>query len=411
MPLHPLPVSPVVRLTPPLLLAVVAAAALSAVTPAHATPARALALSAGDYLEDDGAVLRWPGSARDHAGSWWLDSGRIDLREGWTAEGQPPRTGPAAGLLWKPGPEHSPWTEGLAVHARAADGDHVGLHRDGPGAAVTWLAGRAVGAFDLTATWRRVSGSWSAANGVPDAFEHHRDDLALGARFDLSRRAYGDVAVDRRYQRNRVRAPGAAPAWETGDLASWRSWSARARAFIALDDCTVLTPVTEYLCEDFDGPIQDETWRPETVTENANRLWRLGAALCRLPDPDRLLAVTAEYLEIRNRHAYLAGDDSRLPPADRLSALSLRVAAEQRLNWWLSLRASLGVTRVRDLAMGDDAASDVWYRDLAGGAALHLGPWGADLTVAGAPLPEPWRWLAVDPGAELRLRASIHREF
>jgi hypothetical protein len=394
-----------------LLLTVGATIALSAAAPAGATPARALALSAGDYLEDDSAVFRWPGSARDHAGRGWLDSGRLDPREGWTTAGQQPRTGPAAGLVWNPDDGRGPWTVGFAVHARAADGDHVGLHRDGPGAAFTWLAGRAVGPVDLTATWRRVSGRWSSAEDARRTFEHRRDDLALGARFDLSPRSYADLAIDCRRQRNRVQAPDDPALWETGNLASWRSWSARARAFIALNPRTVLTPAAEFLREDFSGPLQGETWRPATVMDHDNRLGRLGLALCWLPDPDRLLAVTGEYLDLRSRHTWLAGDDSRLPQTDHLSALSLRVAAEQRLNWWLSLRASLSLTRVRNLGTGVAAVPDDAYLDPAGGAALHLGRWGADLTAAGAPLPEPWRWLTPEPRADLWLRASIHRDF
>ena len=238
--------------------------------------------------------------------------------------------------------------------------------------------------------------------------------MALGARFDLSPRAYADVAVDCRYQRNRVQAPGNPAAWDAGELTSWRSWSARARGFIAVDDVTVLTPVAEYLREDFGSPILNETWRTDTVMNHDNRLVRLGLALCWLPDPDRLLAVTSEYLEIRDRHTYLAGADSQLPQADHLSALSLRVAAEHRLNWWLSLRASLALTRIRnpdDFEDGSVTVPDGQYLDPAGGVALHLGRWGADLTAAGAPLPEPWRWLAVDSGADLWLRATLYRDF
>ena len=405
-----LPAAPSARLSAALLLTV-GVAVLSVATPAGATPARALALAAGDYLEDDGSVFRWPGSARDHAGRWWLDSGRIDPRDGWNADGRQPRTGPATGLVWNPGDGSGRWTAGFAAHARAADSDHVGLHRDGPGAAFTWLAGSTVGPLDVAATWRSVTGGWSSDDDARDEFEHQRDDLALGARFDLTPGAYVDLAVDRRHQRNRIQAPGDPAAWDTGNLASWRSWSARARAFIALNDATVLTPVAEILREDFDGPVVDEIWLPATVMDHANRMWRLGTALAWLPDPDRLLALTGEYLEIRTRQAWLAGDDSGLPRSDHLSALSLRVAGEQRLYWWLSLRASLSLTRVGHRGTGDVAAPDDWVADPAGGAALHLGAWGADVTVGGAPLPEPWRWLAAERGADLRLHATIHRDF
>ena len=406
MPRPPLPAKGAVgparaaRLT---LLSALAVGALAAfVAPARATPARALALAAGDYLEDGSTVFRWPGSARDHAGRWWLDSGRIDPVEGWTADGEQPRTGPSAGVVWTPGAGSSPWTAGFAVDARTADGDHVGLHRDGPGAGFTGLAGRALGPVDIAAAWRSVYGGWSSDDDAPDEFEHHRDDVALGARFDLTPGAYVDVAADRRHQRNRMEAPGDAPAWETGNLASWDSWSARARAFIALGEHAVLTPVAEILREEFSGPVVGEQWLPELVADHDNRLLRFGAALCWLPDPDRLVALTVERLDFRTEPTLLAGDGAQLPAASDQATTSLRVATERRLNWWLSLRASLAWTQVS----GADS-----YFDPAGGAALHLGPWGADLAVAGAPLPEPWRWLSPDPGADLWLRASIHRDF
>lgn len=381
-----------------------AAAALLPV-PAHATPARSLALSAGDFLEDDAAVFRWPGSARDLAGRLWLDSGLVDPAEGWAPPGVQPRTGPAVALAWTPGGD-GPWTAGFALHARAADGDHAGLHRDGPGAGFTWLVGRALGPVDLAATWRSAYGGWSADADAADEFEHHRDDIGLGARFDVSPRAYVDVAVDRRHERNRMQAPGDPAAWDTGNLSSGRSWSARVRGFVALGPHAVLTPVGEHLREDYSGPIVGESWWPDSAMAHDGRLDRLGLAISWLPDPDRQFMLAAEHLDIRVSHTLVAGDGERLPRLDDVSTTSLRACAERRLNWWLSLRASLAWTRVTA-----ESGSSEHYLDPAGGLALHLGVWGVDLAAGAAPLPEPWRWLSPDPGANLRLRATVHRDF
>jgi hypothetical protein len=382
----------------------------AAAAPAAATPARSLALAAGDLLEDDAAYFRWPGSARDHAGRFWIDSGRIDPEDGWTADGDLPRTGPSAGLAWVPAEGASPWTAAFAIHARAADSDHVGLHRDGPGASFSWLAGRTLGPVDLALTWRSTYGGWSSDADARDEFEHHRDDIGLGARFDLSPRAYLDVAGDVRRQRNRMQAPGDPAAWDTGALASNRSWSARARAFIALGDVSVLSIAGERLREDFSGPVIGETWLPESAFDHDNRFWRLGAAWSWQPDPDRLLAVTGEYSRATGRRSLRAG--APLDEAwDHVRAVALRLAGEQRLNWWLSLRASLAMTTTSGYVRGATDDGSATHLDAAGGLALHLGAWGADLTAGGAPLDGPWRWLLADPGADPWLHATIHHDF
>ncbi len=389
----------------------IAAAALllgaCAALPARATPARVFALGGGDYLEDTSALFRWPGSARDDAGWWSVDAGRIDPEDGWTAPGAWPRTGPAAAFAWTPGGQDSPWVAAFAVHARAADSDHVGLHRDGPGASFTWLAGRRLGPLDVAATWRSAYGGLSSDADARDEFEHHRDDFGLGARFDLSPGAYVDVAGDMRRERNRALAQGDPGAWDTGNLASNRSWSVRARAFIAVRERLVLAPVAEILREDYAGPVENETWRQDTASTHNGRLHRLGLGLCWLPDPDRLVALTIERLDIDNRHALIVGNELGLPRHDDVTTGSLRLAAEQRLNWWLSLRASLAWTR----ATYADIRGGAGQVDAAGGAALHLGVWGLDVAAGSEPLPEPWRWLSLDPKPGLVLRATLHRDF
>lgn len=409
----PLPAAPAVTL----LLALACAAPTP---PAAASPARAAALLAGDFLEDDAALLRWPGSARDHAGILWLDSGRVDPRDGWRTGADLERSGPAAGMAWRPGA--GAWTAAIVAHARAADGDHVGLHRDGPGASFAGLVGRTVGPADVALTWRRVRGDAAAAGDGRDTFTHHRDDLGLGLRCDLSPTAYLDLAGDVRGQRNRLRAPpGAAPdaplTWPTGELSSWRSWSARARAFVGLGARTVLTPVAEIVREDFPGPVVDSAWYPDATWTHANRLIRLGAAVTWLPDPDRLALLAVERLAIRGRHAAPDPDAGRIAEPRDVTTFTARLAVEQRLCWWLSLRAAAVWTHRRDDLTADmflpeyDGPRTESRLDAAGGLALHLGVWGADLSAGGAPLPEPWLSLAGYRDADPWLHATLHREF
>lgn len=376
------------------------------VTDSGATPARQIALGGGDCLEDDASVYRWPGAAMDHAGALWLDSGTIDPRDGWTADGDRPHTGPSATLVWRPESGRAPWVAGFAVQTRAADGDHVGLHRDGPGASFGWLAGRRLGAFDVAATWRSVYGGWSSDDDARDEFEHHRDDVGVGLRRGLSSRAWLDVAGDVRRQRNRVQAPGDPAAWDTGNQTSWRSWSLRARAFAGLGERTVLSLAGERVREDFAGPVVGPTWEVDSVLDQDNRLWRLAAALTRLPDPDRLLSFTAEYLRVTAEARALAGS-ADAPANRRARTFSLRLAAERRVNWWLSLRGSLAVT-----ARADEVELEGRRLvDAAGGFALHLGVWSLDTTASALPAPEAWRWLLAEPRRDLWLRATVRREF
>ncbi len=389
---------------------------LAAARPAAASPARAPALLAGDYLEDDAALFRWPGSARDHAGVWWLDSGRVDPRHGWRTGscGLPgaglERGGPGAGVSWRPG--DGAWTAAVSACARAADGDHAGLHRDGPGAAFAGLLGRRVGRVDVAATWRHVDGRLATAD-VPlpggastTSFAHGRDDLGAGARLDLSPTSYLDLAGDLRHERNRLTAAGGAdpaPDWSGDTFVSWRTWSARARVFAAVGARTVLTPAVEVLREDFAGPALGTRFTPDAVWAHRNRLLRLGLAVTWLPDPDRMLALTAEHVALWARHEPVAATGTVAAGEERWRAFCLRAAFVQRVCWWLSLRAAAGFTHRAD---GQADTGEV-----AGGLGLHLGPWGADLTAGSAPLPEPWLSLAADRGPDPWLRAALHREF
>lgn len=399
---------PAASRSPSVALALVLAALLLP-SPAPATPARQAALGGVDGIEDDASVFRWPGAARDHAGRVWVDSGAVDPREGWTADGALPRTGPSLALAWDGG---RGWTTGFAAHVRAADADHVGLHRDGPGASFTWLLARAVGGVDLGATWRSAWGGWSSDADARDEFEHRRDDLGLGARLDLSPRAYLDLAGDVRRQVNRLQGPGDPPAWDAGESASARSWSARARLFVELRPTAVLALVAERLREDFTGPVAGEAWERDAALAQDNRLTRLEATLCRLPDPDRLLAATLSWTRAVTASHLLAGATGPVGDGD-VRALGLRLSAEQRLNWWLSLRATVGATDLTHGRAPDGGAGRPSERplDAAAGLGLHLGDWGADLAVGNTRLPTPWRWLAGAPDREPWLRATLHHDF
>lgn len=391
------------------LLVPTAVAALVAASPAHATPARLLALGGGDHISDASEVFRWPGAARDDADNWCLDSGRLFSPDAWAAPDALQDTGPAAAVGWNPGGPDGKWTAGLAAYAFAADADHAGLHREGPGRSLACLAGRRVGPVDIAATWRVAFGAVPGQVGPADEYEHHRNDVGVGARVDLSPGAFVDVAGDLRRERN-LAVGGAAALDPSGDEAmTARGWSARARAFVSIREHVVLTPTAEYLDEVIDGTFAPEAWWLDAPAAHHDlRLIRLGVALTWLPDPDRLFAVSYERSDIEGRALRIDPAANTIPFPWDTTVDHLRLAAEQRVNWWLSLRASAGLVRHVD---GSGYPDDDYHVDVAGGAALHLGAWGLDLAAGSAPVPEPRRWLSTSADTEPGLRASLHREF
>ncbi len=366
--------------------------ACAAAPAARATPARLFALGGGDHLTDTSDLFRWPGAARDDAGGWWVDSGRLFAPDAWGARDDSQDTGPAAAVAWNPGGDEGAWTAGLGAWAFAADADQSGLHRDGPGRSLAALLGRRAGNIDVAASWRVSFGDVPGAVGPAETYRHRRDVVGLGARLDVSPRAFLDLACDA--QRERNLAIGGLDALDPrGDeVLAAKGWSARARAFIALDDHLTLAPVAEVVEETRDGArAADQWWLPVPTGHTDERLVRLGAGLCRLSGPDRLLALSFEHLSVRGNNLG-----------------HLRLAMEQRVNWWLSLRASTGV--VRTAGQGNFGVDD-YEPDLAGGAALHLGPWSLDVSAGTSRPPEPRRWLAVTGRTDSCLRATLQRTF
>lgn len=393
------------RAFPPAIAIAAASMLAMAPPPAAATPARQAALGIVDGLEDEAAIFRWPGSAPDFAGRLALDAGVIDFREGWTAGDALPRTGPGLSLAWRTGAN---WTAGFGASVRAADSDHAGLHRDGPGASFTWLLARAIGTAQVGATWRSAAGGWSSDADARDEFEHRRDDLGLGARLDLAPSAYLDLAVDARRQANRMQGPGDPPAWDAGERASARSWSARARAFIEIGAGSVLSLAAERLREDFTGPVAGSAWESGAALAHDNRLARAEATLCRLPDPDTMLAATLAWAQASARRAPVAGATT-VAAADDRRVLSVAFAAERRTRWWLSLRASLSISRLdRDGGGLQGVERPV---NAAAGIGLHLGAWGADLAAGSTPAPAPWNGLDNTGRGRAWLRATMRRDF
>lgn len=393
----------------PATLAIAALLAGACCAPARATPARLFALGGGDHLGDASEVFRWPGAARDDAGSWSLDSGRLFAPDSWAAPDARQDTGPSATVAWNPGGPAGRWTAGLAAHAFAADGDHAGLHRDGPGHSLAVLAGRSLGRVDVAATWRASFGDVPGDVGPADAYRHRRDEFGWGARVSLSPGAVLDVAGDAR--RGRDQAVGGLDALDPrGDevLAS-HGWSARARAFVSLREHLVLAPVAEVVDEVADGSLDlDAWWADAPRTHHDLGLLRLGVALCWLPDPDRMFTASYERLDVDSRSLRIDPAADAIPRERDLAVDHLRVACERRLNWWLSLRASAGLAREPQAGPDDP---DAYRADVAGGAALHLGAWGLDLAAGTARLPEPRRWLSAGDGTDYCMRATVQRTF
>ena len=111
-----------------------------------------------------------------------------------------------------------------------------------------------------------------------------------------------------------------------------------------------------------------------------------------------MVALMVEHIDVTGGHTPLAiagggggGAGGAAGLRDDLQITGARLAAERRLNWWLSLRGSLGWSHAVGLNSWGDVGRD--RLDMAGGAALHLGAWGCDVAAGSVDEPEPLRRL------------------
>jgi len=210
-----------------------------------------------------------------------------------------------------------------------------------------------------------------------------RDDFGLGLRWEASDRVYFDFAGElvRLGDKSTL---GDAPVVERSTA---RSYGLRARGFWALTPGTVLVPVLEHRREErtWDGLGQED--------DRSDRLWRLGAGLTWLPDPDHLLHAAIDWRSSRRRDQ---GDPDAVVDRDR-RVFALRLACEARIHALVTLRVASGFEWAHEDWSSADEAEDGHLVPLSAGLAVHVGPCDLDLALANQPplrpdgSREPWR--------------------
>jgi hypothetical protein len=346
-------------------LALVALALLPA--SASASSARLLALGGdGSYVEDTRGVLRWYGSLLDHAGHAQLESGLFS-QDGYLRLQDRRVAGPALGGLVRLGGEDPHTAVGLWLAARGAATDPGSAALDLLDGTGSVLVGHRLGGVSLGLSWRHGSGGDAWPSSPVRVTDISRDDLGFGARLDLGPEAYLDVAGEwRRVDATTVAEPAAPVAGRDAD----GSYAVRVRVFMTVADDLVLTPLVEY--------VRDE--RPWAGDEPPagwdGKVFRMGAGLTWLADPDRMVVVSAEHRGGESRGSAYTGTAHVGGPEDTTAWL-LRLATEVRTGAFWSVRASVGVEHTSIQARPDNITRTAV--PLAAGLSLHAGVWDLDL--------------------------------
>jgi hypothetical protein len=353
---------------------------------ATSTRVNSLGGSAG-FFEDDNNVLRWCGSLGDYPDLALIETGHFDLSNGYDDEWGKTVSGPGGGVHVR-FDEAGRWgTGGLYFHGRADDSDPGSLHRGYLGGSVTALYGRDFGGVSGGVFFRHTADTEFQSAGdqvvrIESGYERSRNDLGLGVRLDLATTAYLDVAGDIRQLSDR--AYGHDPThldWETDSFDSWNNFGLRARAFVGLNDRLALTPLLEYVHEDYTGTAFANAGLYREYSENKGRLFRLGAGLNFFVDADNLLLFSAEYLDGKVDHD-IHGLDGTTDDVWRedYTVFLMRLAFETRLAHWITVRASTGYEHF-------DNGGDLKYPEtgehipLGLGVGLHAGSLALDLAL------------------------------
>ncbi len=367
----------------------------------------------GGFLEDDNNVLRWYGSLGDYPDLALIETGHFDLSNGYDDEWGRSLSGPGGGIHIQFDQARRWGTGGLYFHGRADDSDPGSLHRGYLGGSVSLLYAHQVAGISGTLMYRHTADTESQVDSqqptpAESAYDRSRDDIGLGARFDLSERAYLDLAGDIRHLADR--ASGHDPVnldWDTGDLGSWNNFGLRARAIIGLNDRLALVPLAEYIGEDFIGTSYAGTVRPHETSDNAGRLFRLGAGLDFFIDADNFLLFSAEYLDGQVDHTIRDLDGAvNLFWQEDYSVLLMRLAFETRLAHWITVRASSGYEHLDNRGDLPNPATGE-HIPLGLGVGLHVGTLIVDLALTDREPQGLSRYSAALPATESATWLSI----
>ena len=341
----------------------------------------------GGFFEDYRNVLRWCGSLGDYPDLAIIETGHFDLTNGYDDDWGKTVSGPGGGVHARFDQAGRWGTGGLYFHGRADDSDPGSLHRSYLGGSVTALYAREIAGVSAGVMFRHTADTAnqsvsSSELRIENNFERSRDDIGLGARLDISSQAYLDLAGDIRHIQDR--AYGYNPTnldWDTGNLDSWNNYGLRARAFIGLNDRLALTPLAEYIQEDFAGTSLIGAGLAQETSDNNGHMFRFGAGLNFFVDADNLLLFSTEYLDGKNDHTIrdLDGATSQFLQED-YSVLLMRLAFETRLTHWITVRASTGYEHVDNQGDLPNPPTEE-HIPLGLGAGLHVGSLVVDLAL------------------------------
>jgi len=330
-------------------------------------------------------VLRWYGSLTDYPDLAVIETGHFDLTDRYDDQWGKTVSGPGGGINVQ-FDEAGRWgTGGLYFNGRSDDSDPGSLHRSFLASSVSILYARNFVGVSGAVMYRHTADTEfrsgdQLALPFSSTFERSREDIGLGARFDVSEKAYLDVAGDIRYLSERA-SGSATPdiTWDTGPLGSWDNFGLRARAFVALNDRVALVPLLEYISEDFTGTTFAGAGLLGETSDNQGQMVRFGAGLDFFPDTDNFLLFSLEYLDGQVDHAIndLAGDLDAAWQED-YSVFLMRLAFESHLAHWVTVRASAGYESLDNRGDVDQPESDE-HIPLGLGIGLHTGSVVLDL--------------------------------
>lgn len=337
-------------------------------TPAFATSSRVAAMGGGDdYFEDVNNVLRWYGSLASYGGT-----ALFEYQESRDSDWDPDRQ-KSATLIADLGPDGRWGVGGLFLFDEDPD-DVLRL---------AW--GRRLGpvqiGFQFRSFWESV---WTSYQGSSEPMSVTDWTYGLGARWELGPRAYLDAAGELIRAVREVVPEDADPETSSGS----DSFGMRIRLFKGLSDVTAVVPLLEYRRFIHTVP-SFEGLGTSGVYDMDRREISLGVGWNHLPDDDTLLvgSFTYGHHDTGLRNARYVWDVQAFDEIRH--RYHMRFGVERRMLSWLTLRAGVwqrleSIETRRQVFSGmvfQTSETDEHDMALSLGAAVHVGPFDADLVL------------------------------